>query len=598
MHVTSFKKMGAFVSAYIGGYADVHLEVLDVGASCVDGNKSYRALFDSKNWNYRGLDVESGANVDVVVSDSYDWSEIADASIDVVVSGQVFEHIEFPWLTITEVARVLKPSGIACIIVPSSGPEHRYPVDCWRIYPDGIRALARHAGLCPVEIFTEWGLGQWHDTFAVLQKPRVEKQRNSPFLGLTNLSVGFEHYRGALIGKPTDPSYYAHLDLLEMRENNYAAATSALRHGLEQFPANTYLRLRLMGLLAHYVSAGAGIEHAFILISQNQVTVEVVSAIENLVRKLTVKEVAYFSTWMNAINPSLIQLIAKIAEKNDSFYLQACCWNSLSKQSPETIDYRVRYALSLVGTDARVKGMQMLRGLVDEQLDRGFVNRTTILQEMINSWCAQTYLEIGVERGANFIQIRAPFKVAVDPALKIPGGYQNSDTETYVEVTSNEFFRSYVELLKPKGLDIVFIDGLHTYEQALLDVENALTYLNPGGAIVIHDCLPISAAEACGNESEAIKHIQFNDSWTGDVFRTIIYLRAIRPDLSVFVVDVDHGVGIITRGQPESIVKFSEGEIRNITFEEFNTQKDHLLNLKTVSYFKNWLKEFEVGSES
>ncbi|MFA7044577.1 MAG: hypothetical protein WC186_09550, partial [Bacteroidales bacterium] len=34
-----------------------------------------------------------------------------------------------------------KKGGLVCIITPFSVPEHRYPIDCWRILPDGYRYL-------------------------------------------------------------------------------------------------------------------------------------------------------------------------------------------------------------------------------------------------------------------------------------------------------------------------------------------------------------------------------------------------------------------------------------------------------------------------
>ena len=53
--------------------------------------------------------------------------------------------------------RVLRPGGHIFLIAPSRGPEHRYPQDCWRFYPDGYRALARFAQIELVEVSTDWG---------------------------------------------------------------------------------------------------------------------------------------------------------------------------------------------------------------------------------------------------------------------------------------------------------------------------------------------------------------------------------------------------------------------------------------------------------
>ena len=76
-----------------------------------------------------------------------------------------------------EVARVLKPGGICCILAPSSGPEHRYPTDCWRFYPDGMTSLAHFAQMEVIEAVTQWqDLGCadsdcWHDSLLVCRKP-------------------------------------------------------------------------------------------------------------------------------------------------------------------------------------------------------------------------------------------------------------------------------------------------------------------------------------------------------------------------------------------------------------------------------------------
>lgn len=190
MHESSHRKMLEFVKTYLADADKAALEIVDLGANSVDGIASYRPLFNLPNWHYRGMDVVAGANVDIVLADPYRWVELGNASIDVIVSGQTLEHIEFPWLTVAEVFRVLRPGGLACLIAPAAGPEHRYPVDCWRIYPDGMRALARQAGLREVEIFTDWNEKRWKDTFAVLQKPHTGGgEGDSPFPIMENRQV-------------------------------------------------------------------------------------------------------------------------------------------------------------------------------------------------------------------------------------------------------------------------------------------------------------------------------------------------------------------------------------------------------------------------
>src|SRR3954451_24361809 len=101
MHRSSFDKMEAFRDAYLGEYRAVPLQILDVGSAAVEGEtQGYRPLFASAPWTYRGLDVAAGPNVDIVTADPYRWDALGDATVDVVISGQVFEHVEWPWLTI------------------------------------------------------------------------------------------------------------------------------------------------------------------------------------------------------------------------------------------------------------------------------------------------------------------------------------------------------------------------------------------------------------------------------------------------------------------------------------------------------------------
>jgi SAM-dependent methyltransferase len=149
------------------------LEIIDIGS--LDVNGSYKPLFANPLWHYQGIDLEAGNNVDIVLESPYTLP-LPDDAIDLVISGQAFEHVEFFWEAFKEIVRVLKPNGLAFIIAPSRGPEHRYPVDCWRFYPDGFRALAKYAGVHCLAASTDWintpqgRTSQWGDTVGVFCK--------------------------------------------------------------------------------------------------------------------------------------------------------------------------------------------------------------------------------------------------------------------------------------------------------------------------------------------------------------------------------------------------------------------------------------------
>ena len=171
MHLSSLDHMGDLVTRYLDPVKP--LPVVDIGSYDVNG--TYRPLFAKPDWRYTGVDLEQGPGVDVVLDSPYRLP-MKSESVDVIVSGQAFEHVEFFWLSFAEMLRVLKPGGMIFLIAPSRGPEHRYPQDCWRFYPDGYRALAKLGACELLEVTTDWGphadadSAQWGDTVGVFRK--------------------------------------------------------------------------------------------------------------------------------------------------------------------------------------------------------------------------------------------------------------------------------------------------------------------------------------------------------------------------------------------------------------------------------------------
>lgn len=189
MHTSAMKRMQWFVDNYVP--KDKHVRVLDVGSYNVNG--CYKSLLSNHDVEYVGLDIESGPNVDVVVADPYDWKELEDSSFDFVISGNAFEHIQYPWLTMEQIYKKLKPQGFTCILAPFCLGEHRYPTDCYRYYPDGFVALATWAGLQSIQATTgglpagidEWTRNTWissenYDDTVLIAGKDIDVQQNYP----------------------------------------------------------------------------------------------------------------------------------------------------------------------------------------------------------------------------------------------------------------------------------------------------------------------------------------------------------------------------------------------------------------------------------
>jgi SAM-dependent methyltransferase len=267
MHDSAFEKAQVFRRAYLAPYEDAPLIVLDVGSAVVaEGHRSNRQAFENPGWRYRGLDIEAAPNVDVVVADPYDWREVESASADVVACSQVLEHTEFFWVTILEIARVLRPNGLAFIIAPGSGPLHRYPVDCWRFYDDGLPALARWADLSVLESAVQWRPvyrrgNQWRDAAIVLQRPVRTPDEEAKAAAKNRLvkaaHAGIETAAGVEARLP-DPSAIAPargLGALAAHEEALAAAKSPLAYKVSLAGAHLRAIRRLLGTGARDIRA-------------------------------------------------------------------------------------------------------------------------------------------------------------------------------------------------------------------------------------------------------------------------------------------------------------------------------------------------------
>jgi hypothetical protein len=109
------------------------MKVAEIGAYNVNG--TFRPLF--AHCHYVGLDIVAGPNVDRVVA-QYDFGK---DEFDAVVSGSTMEHVEDIYAWAQAVVALAVPGGLVCVIAPHTWGEHKHPLDCWRILPDGMRWL-------------------------------------------------------------------------------------------------------------------------------------------------------------------------------------------------------------------------------------------------------------------------------------------------------------------------------------------------------------------------------------------------------------------------------------------------------------------------
>lgn len=121
-------------------------DVLEVGSLNVNG--SPREIFADRSRfpSYIGVDMRDGRDVDRVANANALPFEAG--SFDVVICAEMIEHDARFWVSMQEMARVLRPGGH--LILTTCGlnfPRHEYPSDYFRFTTDALRVLADFAGL-------------------------------------------------------------------------------------------------------------------------------------------------------------------------------------------------------------------------------------------------------------------------------------------------------------------------------------------------------------------------------------------------------------------------------------------------------------------
>jgi predicted O-methyltransferase YrrM len=143
----------------------------------------------------------------------------------------------------------------------------------------------------------------------------------------------------------------------------------------------------------------------------------------------------------------------------------------------------------------------------------------------------RTYLEVGVETGATLALAHAAERAAgIDPdASKLRRDLVPARARVFHE-TSDAFFagRTRAQVFGAHQVDLAFIDGMHWFEYALRDFINVEAWSQPGGTIVLHDCLPVFPLTASRQ-----RRTKF---WVGDVWKVVEVLRELRPELRVKII--------------------------------------------------------------
>jgi len=182
------------------------------------------------------------------------------------------------------------------------------------------------------------------------------------------------------------------------------------------------------------------------------------------------------------------------------------------------------------------------------------LTRFEIINKVIQKKEFTSYLEIGCQSDVNFSKIIIENKIGVDP--------QSGGTH---RMTSDKFF-----LENNSTFDLIFIDGLHIYEQVLKDIDNSLNVLNKGGVILLHDCLPAKIWH------QTIP--QTHSSWNGDVWKSIVKSRT-RDDLDTYTIKADQGLGLILKRKNKDPLNDKIDNFKNLKFKDYYIHHEKFMRL-------------------
>jgi|GEM_PF-1322380 len=170
--------------------------------------------------------------------------------------------------------------------------------------------------------------------------------------------------------------------------------------------------------------------------------------------------------------------------------------------------------------------------------------RADRINRIIRKTGAKRYLEIGVCEGSTFFAVDIPVKVAVDPCFRFDPAEHEAEGTYFFPLPSDEFFAVFesgpaAEQLRDGGavplFDVIYIDGLHTFEQAYRDFINSCRYAHEKTVWIFDDTVPNDPYSALPDMDICAKYRAMagvaSESWHGDVYKAVVALHDRHKDV-------------------------------------------------------------------
>jgi len=174
----------------------------------------------------------------------------------------------------------------------------------------------------------------------------------------------------------------------------------------------------------------------------------------------------------------------------------------------------------------------------------------------------ENYLEVGVAQGLTLEQIKVLHRWGVDPTPqfntdKLPKGLK------FYSQDSDSFFN---ELQASQKFNLVFLVGLHQWQQTYRDLINVLCHSDKETIIVIDDVVPDDELAAFPDWDQALLMKDAagitDGRWQGDVFKVILAIAQGHPELGFCTVTTHK-----PDDNPQAIVWIKDKSVTTFTSE-------------------------------
>jgi hypothetical protein len=205
---------------------------------------------------------------------------------------------------------------------------------------------------------------------------------------------------------------------------------------------------------------------------------------------------------------------------------------------------------------------------------------------------AKKYLEIGVNKGETFFEVDIDYKVAVDPNFLFDFNSKETEKARFHPITSDEFFRQNRETF-----DIIYLDGLHTFDQTLRDFMSSLAFAHDRTIWLLDDTMPNDNFSALSDQERCYRlcrQLGNGDwAWMGDVFKTVYFIRNAMKFYN-YRTFTGHGQTVVWK----DIEKFGDGitvpadKVGAMTYEDYVDTYQSMMNIESDDKIYSNIGEF------